>query len=73
MVAIRFAWVERGACKMLNIKELEEEAIEVNRRYNSYLALRGQHRTKVMDLLELSNNEKELKKLVRILTLTTNK
>ena len=57
----------------MGTKELEEEAVEVNRRQNDWKRLKKQHRKKVMDLLELSGDEKELKKLVRILTLTTDK
>jgi len=73
MVVVHLAWVERGAYKMLNIQELEEEAVEVNRRQNDWLRLKQQHRKSVMDLLELSDDKGELKKLVRILMLTTNK
>ena len=58
---------------MINLKDIEEEAIEVNRRQNNWKQLKKQHRKKVMDLLELSDDEKELKKLVRILMQTTDK
>ena len=58
---------------MINLKDIEEEAVEVNRRQNDWKRLKKQHRKKVMDLLELSDDEKELKRLVYILTLTTDK
>ena len=58
---------------MFNLKEVEEEAIEVNRRYNAYCLLRGQHRDRVFSLLSQATDERELKELSRILMLTIKK
>lgn len=55
---------------MLKLKDLEEEAVEVNRRYNNYLALKKLHRKTVIKLLDTSDDNREIKELARILMLT---
>ena len=55
---------------MLKLDELEEEAVEVNRRFNNYQALRQQHRKRVIELLSASEDNGEIKELARILVLT---
>lgn len=55
---------------IIKMDDLEEQAIEVNRRYNNYEALRLQHRERVMGLLKESKDTEELKELVRILMIT---
>lgn len=55
---------------MLKLDDLEEEAVEVNRRFNNYEALRRQHRERVMDLFDETDDPKELKGLARILMMT---
>lgn len=55
---------------MIKLDDLEEQAIEVNRRYNNYQALRQQHREKVIGLLSASEDNRETKELARILLLT---
>jgi hypothetical protein len=54
----------------IRIEDLEEEAVEVNRRYNNYEALRLQHRERVMGLFGETEDPKELKGLARILMMT---
>ena len=54
----------------MNIKELEEEALEVNRLYNNYQMLRKQHREKIIDQLALTEEGAEAKELARILLIT---
>ena len=58
---------------MFNLKEVEEEALEVNRRYNSWSLLRNQHRERVFSLLGQATEEEELKQLSKILMLTIKK
>ena len=58
---------------MFNLKAVEEEALEVNRRQNSYRLLRSQHRDRVFDLMGQAIDEDELKELTRILMLTVRK
>lgn len=58
---------------MFNLKAVEEEALEVNRRLNSYRLLRVQHRDRVLDLMGQATDEDELKELTRILMLTVRK
>lgn len=55
----------------IKLDDLEDEAVEVNRRYNNYEALRLQHRMNVMGLLGETSDTEELKRLVRILMMTT--
>ncbi len=55
---------------MIKLNDLEQEAVEVNRRYNNYQALRLQHRERVMALFAETEDPKELKGLVRILIMT---
>ena len=55
----------------IKMNDLEDEAVEVNRRYNNYQALRLQHRMNVLRLLGETNDPEELKRLVRILMMTT--
>ena len=55
----------------IKMDDLEDEAVEVNRRYNNYEALRRQHRERVMELFGETNDPEELKRLVRILMMTT--
>ena len=55
---------------MLKLDDLEEQAVEVNRRYNNYQALRLQHRKTVIELLGASEDNGEIKELARILVLT---
>ena len=54
----------------IKMDDLEDEAVEVNRRYNNYEALRRQHRERVMDLFDETDDSKELKGLARILMMT---
>jgi len=58
---------------MFNLKAVEEEALEVNRRLNSYRLLRAQHRDRVLDLMGQATDEDELRELTRILMLTVRK
>lgn len=55
---------------MINLDDLEEEAVEVNRRFNNYQSLRLQHRERVMELFGETEDPKELKELARILMMT---
>ena len=55
---------------MLKLDDLEEQAVEVNRRYNNYEALRRQHRERVMDLFGETDDPDELKGLAKILMMT---
>jgi hypothetical protein len=54
----------------MDTRELEQEAVEVNRRFNNYQALRQQHRERVIELLDASEDNREIKGLARILLLT---
>ena len=54
----------------IKLDDLEEEAVEVNRRQNSYQALRLQHRERVMTLFDETEDPKELKELAHILMMT---
>ena len=54
----------------IKMDDLEDEAVEVNRRFNNYEALRRQHRERVMDLFDETDDSSELKGLARILMMT---
>ena len=55
---------------MIKLDDLEAEAVEVNRRYNNYQALRLLHREGVMGLFDETEDPVELKGLARILMMT---
>jgi len=55
----------------IKLDDLEEEAVEVNRRYNNYETLRLQHRVNVLRLLGETSDPEDLKRLVQILMTTT--
>jgi hypothetical protein len=59
--------------KKMNLEELEEEALEVNRRYMNYQALRQQHRERVIAAFDETFDPEDIKKLVNILMVTTRK
>ena len=56
--------------KLMKLDDLEEQAVEVNRRFNNYEALRRQHRERVMELFDETDDPVELKGLARILMMT---
>ena len=57
----------------INIAELEEEAVEVNRLYVNWQMLRTQHRERVLNALDVTLDPEGVKRLVKILTLTLRK
>ena len=57
----------------LNLKELEDEAIEVNRRYNDYILLRSQHREKIINIIENLDNGDPVREFAKILMITSSR
>jgi hypothetical protein len=55
---------------MIKLDDLEEQAVEVNRRFNNYEILRRQHRERLMALFQETDDPVELKGLARILMMT---
>ena len=56
----------------INLEELEEEALEVNRLFMSWQMLRTQHRERVMEALKdmPMDNSAEIKRLAEIMMRT---
>ena len=58
---------------VVNLKEVEDEAIEINRQFHNYRRMREQHRERVFSLMAQTQDSHELKELSRILMLTVKK